>query len=69
MKHVSRALPFIAGMVFSLLAAVLVAGIWHVGDAQCEAAKREEVLAGYGYPITVDPCADAWVGEWLAPAW
>jgi hypothetical protein len=56
-------------MVFSLLAAVLVAGIWHVGDAQCEAAKREEVLAGYGYPITVDPCADAWVGEWLAPAW
>jgi hypothetical protein len=59
----------VAAIALMLLSFVMVRGVWAVGDAQCEAAKHVEMLPAYGYPVTVDPCNDAWAGQWLAPAW
>ena len=70
MTRLSRILPpIVAGFALALLAFVLMVGIWGVFDAQCEAARHVETLPAYGYPITIDPCNDGWIGNWLAPAW
>lgn len=61
--------PVAALISLAVLAGAMVAGIWRVGDAQCESARHYEVLAGYGYQVEIDPCSDAWVADWMQSAW
>ena len=63
-----RITPLLALAAYCILAGTMVAGIWRVGDAQCDALVHEEVLNGYGYTVKIDPCNEAWAMSVWEPA-